>query len=531
MISLGESVAALAQGTEAARELGLDTTAAEQTADLVTRRTGFVGNTYVIALAGGTGVGKSSVLNALAEQEVSEVRATRPTTSRPLGWVEESDRREVEPLLEWVGVEDIVGHQHQELSDVAIIDLPDVDSVNVEHRATVDALLPRIDALYWVVDPEKYDDERLHGYLRQLALHGERMVFLFNKADRLSEDEQRLLQEDLTRRLSADGIAYPAIRMLSAQSGEGVEALRVSLAGAADRKALLAAKLATDASSAVGELATKAGVEPDAPPEPLVDEKSRDRANEAAVTGALAVVDPGGVSRQVRAAVLNKARRQGGSLLVRVLAMLSGITGTRKRTADPEGYLMSWRQRGSLGHIVNPIRRVVVDALAALPAGGRAQAMGALGFDDLESRLVSAIDQATRQSREATRPPRSFLWGLVGVFQLALGAVLLFAIAWYLTIIFGPASIDVATVDLVYLGPVPVPLVLMVGSLVASFILGALLSIHAGIVGRRQARRVASLVTEAVERTVTDTAFSPIDRMDDARLRLYEALVRSRRAS
>jgi hypothetical protein len=192
---------------------------------------------------------------------------------------------------------------------------------------------------------------------------------------------------------------------------------------------------------------------------------------------------------------------------------------------------MGWRQRGSLGHIVNPIRRVVVDALAALPAGGRSPAMGALGFDDLESRLVTAIDQATRQSREATRPPRSFLWGLVGVFQLAFGAMLLFAIAWYLTIIFGPGSIDVATVDLPYLGPVPVPLVLVVGSLVASFILGALLSIHAGIVGRRQGRRVASLVTEAVERTVTDTAFAPIDRMDDARRRLYEALVRSRGGS
>ncbi|HEX2420382.1 MAG TPA: GTPase, partial [Acidimicrobiia bacterium] len=441
MISLGESLAALATGTEAARELGLDTTAAEQAADLVARRTGFAGNTYVIALAGGTGVGKSSVLNALAEQEVSEVAATRPTTSRPLAWVEENDRKEVEPLLEWIGVEDIVSHQHRELSDVAIIDLPDVDSVNLEHRATVDALLPRIDALYWVVDPEKYDDERLHGYLRLLSPHGERMVFLFNKADRLGGDDQRLLQEDLARRLSADGIASPSIRMLSARNGQGVKALREDLAGAADRKALLAAKLATDASSALAALAVMSGVEPGAPPLPLVDEKARESANQAAVTGALAVVDPVGVSRQVRAAVLNKARRQGGSLLVRVLAMLSGITGTRRRTADPEGYLMSWRQRGSLGHIVNPIRRVVVDALATLPSGGRSQAMGALGFDDLEGRLVTAVDQATRQSREAVRPPRSFLWGLVGVFQLALGAALLFAIAWYLTIIFGPGSI------------------------------------------------------------------------------------------
>ncbi|MGH8957115.1 MAG: GTPase, partial [Acidimicrobiia bacterium] len=368
MTSLGEILAALAEGTAAARELGLDTTEAERTAALVEERTGFSGNTYVIALAGGTGVGKSSLLNALAESTVSEVRAIRPTTSRPLAWVEEDDRVEVEPLLQWVGVEDVVGHQHRTLADVAILDLPDIDSVNVQHRATVDALLPRIDAVYWVVDPEKYDDERLHGYLRQLSPHGERMVFLFNKADRLGADDQRLLEEDFARRLSVAGIARPSIRMLSAQSGEGIGALRDDLGGAADRKAALAQKLATDASLALGDVAARAGVNADAPPQPLVEPKSRARANRAAVEGALAVVDPTGIGRQVRAAVLNKARRQGGSLLVRVLALLSSLTGTRRRTADPEAYLMNWRQRGSLGHVLNPIRRVVVDALADLPA-------------------------------------------------------------------------------------------------------------------------------------------------------------------
>ena len=186
------------------------------------------------------------------------------------------------------------------------------------------------------------------------------------------------------------------------------------------------------------------------------------------------------------------------------------------------------RRRGSLGHILNPVRRVVTDALAKLPSGARTPAIAALGMNDLEARLVSAIDQATRQSREAARPPRSFLWGLVGVIQLALGGVLLFAIAWYLTIIFGPGGIEVATVEVPYLGPVPVPLVLVVASLVASFIFGALLSIHAGWIGRRQARLVTARVTAAVESTVSDTAFAPLDRMDEARRRLHAALLQSR---
>jgi GTP-binding protein EngB required for normal cell division len=526
-LNLSQSLVALAEGIEAARDLGLETTEAERTAALIERRSGFEGNTYVIALAGGTGVGKSSLLNALAESNVSEVRAIRPTTSRPLAWVEENDREEIEPLLEWVGVEAVVDHQHRDLADVAIIDLPDVDSVNVAHRATVDALLPRIDAVYWVVDAEKYDDERLHGYLRQLSAHGDRMVFLFNKADRLGDDDQRLLEEDLARRLSMDGIARSSIRMLSARTGQGVAALRRDLAGAADRKAAVAAKLATDATSALRNLASKAGIQPGTPPPPLVDPKARERANQGAVAGALSVVDPPGVGRQVRAAVQNQARRQGGSLLVRILAMLSSLTGTRRRTADPEGYLMNWRRRGSLGHILNPIRRVVTDALAKLPAGARTPAMAALGMDDLEARLVSAVDQAARQSRAAARPPGSFLWGFIGAIQLALGAVLLFAIAWYLTIIFGPGGIEVSSVEVPYLGPVPVPLVLVVASLVASFLFGAGLSIHAGWIGRRQARLVAARVSEAVENTVSDTAFAALDRLEEARQRLFAALSRS----
>lgn len=531
MISLSQTLDALAAGTKAAAELGFDTEVAQETARLIEQRIGFAGETYVIALAGGTGVGKSSLLNALAGSEVSLVRAIRPTTSRPLAWVADADQVEVKPLLDWIGVDDVVTHQHQALSDVAILDLPDVDSINVTHRATVDNLLPRIDALYWVVDSEKYDDERLHGYLRELSRHGDRMVFLFNKADRLDRDDQRLIGEDFERRLSMDGIARADIRMVSAQSGLGVQDLRDDLAAEADRKALLAAKLASDASSALERLAAQAGVDNQFDPPQLVPQEARAAANRAAVDGALAVVDPEGLSRQVQAAVLNRARRQGGSLLVRILALLASVTGTRKRTADPEGYLMSWKQRGSLGHVLNPIRRVVVDSLAELPSAGRSAAMRALGFDELESRLVAAVDQAILQSRGDARPPRSLWWGLIGVIQLALGAILLFAIAWYLTIIFGPGGLEVATIEIPYLGPVPMPLALMVGSLGASFLLGALLSIQAGWVGRRQGRRVAARVAEAVNGTVTEAAFAPIDRLDDARRRLHAALMQSRKPS
>jgi hypothetical protein len=67
------------------------------------------------------------------------------------------------------------------------------------------------------------------------------------------------------------------------------------------------------------------------------------------------------------------------------------------------------------------------------------------------------------------------------------------------------------------------PLVLIVSSMVVSFVLGVLLKIHAASVGRRQGRRVAMRVREAIEETLSQAAFAPLDRLEEARLRLYEA--------
>ena len=53
-------------------------------------RRGFIGDELVIALAGGTGSGKSSVLNAIAGAEIATVSRIRPHTDDPLAWIPES---------------------------------------------------------------------------------------------------------------------------------------------------------------------------------------------------------------------------------------------------------------------------------------------------------------------------------------------------------------------------------------------------------------------------------------------------------
>ena len=509
----------------AATELGLEdqAKAARELLETTRRRLGFTAGVYVLALAGGTGVGKSSVLNTLAGETISPARALRPTTEHPLAWVANGAREDVRPLLDWLGVQKVVGHDRDELSGVAILDLPDVDSVRTEHRATVDSLLPRIDAVAWVVDPEKYDDERLHEYFRRLAPHAERMQFIFNKADLVDASQQQMLVDDLRRRLQAEGIAPANIRMVSAADGRGFDDLRAELNRAADGKAITAAKLATDVSTEIETIARAAGLTPGGIHTPLLPPNDREGAIARTVEGAMALVDVEGVSRQTKEAVFHRARRQGGSLLARIITLLSLVTGRKRRKADPVAYLLDWRRRGSLGHILNPVRAALVRAAGTVPAATRPAILKTLGADGAETAVTRALDSSTRQAAADLTIPSSVLWPVVGFFQLASGATLLFAIAWYLAVIFGPGGLLVSTVDVPYLGPVPMPLLLVAGSLALSLLLGAILTLHADWIGRRVAGRISVRVGEAVAAAVATAGFGGLDAVEDARARIAQA--------
>ncbi|MGQ0849881.1 MAG: GTPase [Actinomycetota bacterium] len=524
-MTLAASIDALRQATAAADELGLGEKAGQgrQLIDRITERLGFPGEVYVLALAGGTGVGKSSVLNALAEKSVSPARALRPTTEMPVAWVAETDRRQVSPLLDWLGVHRVVGHELPRLDGVVILDLPDFDSIRLEHRLAVDALLPRIDAVAWVVDPEKYDDERLHTYLRSMVPHRARMRFILNKADRLRPEDHKVLTDDLRQRLATIGLSNVVVDVVSAVDGSGIDALRADLSSAADAKAIVVAKAVTDVRTQIAETARVAGVEPETPHRPLLDDRERAVAVNAAVEGALTLVDLPGVERQVHTSVSHRASRQGGSLLARILSLLAWATGTKRRRADPGAYLRDWRQHGSLGLILNPVRSALVMASAAVPAPARPALLSALGARSVEVDLTRALDRSTREAAADLQTPSSVLWPVLGFIQLLTGAVLLFAIAWYLTVIFGPAGLVVTTVDFPYLGPVPMPLVLVAGSLVISMLLGFVLRIHAGWIGRRLGRKVVERVKAAVTDSIVATGFAGIDRVDDARRRLAHA--------
>src|SRR5438552_2472812 len=88
------------------------------------------------------------------------------------------------------------------LADVAVLDLPDFDSVALEHRERVDGLLPRIDAVAWIVDPEKYKDQIMHGgYLTEFAPRLRRQIVVLNRSDLLSPGDASRVAEDMRAQL------------------------------------------------------------------------------------------------------------------------------------------------------------------------------------------------------------------------------------------------------------------------------------------------------------------------------------------
>lgn len=229
----------------------------------VRERRGFLGETVVAALAGGTGSGKSSILNALAGEEIVHTGPRRPTTDTAQAWIPVNAEPGLERLLDSIGVESRIRHGtgHR----LAIIDLPDTDSIEAEHRQSVDRLLPLFDALIWVVDPEKYQDRVLHtDYISRLAPYEDQIRFVVNQMDRVPIEDRPAVLEDFRASLKADGIDAPAVVATSVNPPigppEGLEDLSRIFEEMETQKQLVVRKLTTDLSTSVDRVASAAGV-------------------------------------------------------------------------------------------------------------------------------------------------------------------------------------------------------------------------------------------------------------------------------
>ncbi|MGI8575784.1 MAG: GTPase [Egibacteraceae bacterium] len=210
----------------------------------------------VVALAGGTGSGKSSLFNALAGRPLAKVGATRPFTREATAWaVGEPD--ELTGVLEWLDVDDRRFAQPGAGAPdgLVLLDLPDHDSIESGHHRVVDRLVERVDLLIWVVDPLKYAQRALHaGYLRRMVAHADVTVVALNRSDELTADGLRACLEDLARLLADEGLERATVLATSAANGRGIEDLRGLIEQEVDQRRAIGRRVAADIRTTAREL-------------------------------------------------------------------------------------------------------------------------------------------------------------------------------------------------------------------------------------------------------------------------------------
>ncbi|MFE9723578.1 GTPase [Streptomyces sp. NPDC005794] len=221
----------------------------------------------VVAVAGATGSGKSTLFNALAGVQISETGLRRPTTSAPIAcsWTDGAagllDRLAIPGRLRRRPVQGTTAVD-EALQGLVLVDLPDHDSAATGHREQVDRVLALVDAVIWVVDPEKYADAALHErYLRPLAGHAEISFVVLNQIDRLPGEAADLVLDDLRRLLDEDGMPVgehgepgATVMSLSALTGAGVGDLRELLGRFVQARTAAARRLSADVDAAAARL-------------------------------------------------------------------------------------------------------------------------------------------------------------------------------------------------------------------------------------------------------------------------------------
>ena len=383
----------------------------------------------VVALVGGTGSGKSSLFNALTGLELADVGVKRPTTSQVTACVWAHD---ASALLDWLGVardrriereSELDGESQADLRGLVLLDLPDHDSVEPDHRAVVDRLLPLVDLLVWVVDPQKYADDALHtGYLRHLVGHEGAMLVVLNQIDTVQVQAQAGLLRDVSRLLVEDGLTDVGVHAVSARTGDGVPVLRGVLARAVAGRGVAETRASAEVDDAATALATAVGDDEPAP-EALPRDRSVDALAEAAgVPGVLTAVERtlrGGRAVRLELGTVQQDR-------VRLV---------RDVWLQEVGRTMPGRWQASLAQAVAPAERLVVevdDRLASVAVTAR-RPMAALvlrafgGVVGAAALVFLALGAGAVASEQGWSPQASQLAVAAGVAAVVAVALLLWS--------------------------------------------------------------------------------------------------------
>ena len=526
--TLAQRLRALDETVELSRGRSSDDVVARASAVLkrAGERWAFTGDHTVVALVGATGSGKSTSFNAISGTEFASTGVRRPTTSTAMAvaWGTELPG----DLLDWLDVprRHLVPARRSAFANLVLLDLPDHDSTETSHRMTVDRLVPLVDMLIWVVDPQKYADAALHErYLRPLAAYAEVMIVVLNQADRLRPDELADAMADLRRLLDDEGLAAARLMAMSALEGTGVPELRQLLARAIADKAVVSARIAADVTVAADELAWELGDTP----APVLDRKQRDPLVKALadasgvglavdsvrdawkLRGGLATGWPFGswVARfkpdPLRALRLDQSDRQ--------LAP-TAISRTSLPSASPV-------QRARLDR---GLRELVDQASADLPRGwAAAVSMAARSHEALlMDRLDTAIAGADLELDRGTG-----WWSIIRVLQWVLMVAVVAGGLWALLWAFAPA-LGLVNLPTVYWWGWPAQFVLLTGGVVGGLALAGLSRLAVSIGARAKANRAERILYRTIAAVTETELLEPVSEELDRHRRAVAAVRNAR---
>lgn len=517
--ALDRRLGALAEAIELA-ENRLDPAAVEPARAVLARageRLGHGLDATVVALAGPTGAGKSTLFNLLAGRELSRVGVRRPTTSATTAAVGAAAGS---GLLDWLDVRSRHVLDGDAPEGLVLLDLPDFDSVEAAHRIEVDRLVRLVDLLVWVVDPQKYADSALHeNYLRPLAGHAAAMMVVLNQVDRLGE-QVGPAREDLKRLLASSGLDSVPVLAVSARTGEGTALLRSAIEERVRSRAAALARLSADVNGVARDLraasgeGTAAGI------------GRRDREQLVA-----SLAEAAGLPTVIRA--VEGAHRHRGA----AAAGLPWVSWLRRLRPDPlrrlglggaPGADARADARTSLpqatpvqrAQVESATRSISIDAATGLPEPWPSLARRAATAS--ESELADRLDRVIAGADLQMRAPR--WWAVARRVQRLLAAVTVAGALWLVALAaLGYLQLDeaVPTPDI---AGIPLPTALLAGGLLAGALLALLARVTNRSGARRRARRARRTLHEGITKVSGELVLAPLQAELDTHTALRQVL-------